>query len=67
MEIIKNQNGNMLQRLSCNSWFKPSCFSKMKEVDQIVLWKVLFTSIKGHLCLRKGHSDNAEGHMSNPP
>ena len=32
----------------------------MKELDQIVLQKVLFTSIKGHLCLTKGHLDNPE-------
>ena len=34
--------------------------SKMKELDQIVLQKVLFTSIKGHLCLTKGHLDSTE-------
>ena len=32
----------------------------MKELDQIVLQKVLFASIKGHLCLTKMHLDNPE-------
>ena len=37
--------------------------SKMKELDQIVLQKGLFTSIKGHLCLTKGHLDNPKGQV----
>ena len=34
--------------------------SKMKELDQIVLQKGLFASIKEHLCLTRGHLDNPE-------
>ena len=30
----------------------------MKELNQIVLQKGLSTSIKGHLCLTKGHLNN---------
>ena len=37
--------------------------SKMKELDQIVLQKGLFASIKGHLCMTKGHLDNPEGQV----
>ena len=37
--------------------------SKMNELDQIVLQKGLFTSIKGHLGLTKGHSENPEGQV----
>ena len=36
--------------------------SKMEELDQIVLQTGLFASIKGHLCLTKGHLDHPEGH-----
>ena len=35
----------------------------MKELDQIVLQKGLFASIKGHLCMTKGHLDNPEGQV----
>ena len=35
----------------------------MKELDQIVLQKGFFASIKVHLCLTKGHLDNAEGQV----
>ena len=35
----------------------------MKELDQIILQKGLFTSIKGHLYLTKGHLDNPEGEV----
>ena len=35
----------------------------MKELDQIVLQKGLFASIKGHLCLAKGHLDNPKGQV----
>ena len=40
-----------------------NCLSKMKELDQIVLQKVLFISIKRHLCLTKEQLDNAERHL----
>ena len=33
----------------------------MKELLQIIVQKGLFTSIKGCLCLTKGHLDNPEG------
>ena len=36
---------------------------KMKELDQIVLQEGLLASIKGHLCLTKGHLDNPEGQV----
>ena len=41
----------------------------MKELDQIVLQKGLFASIKGHLCLAKGHLDNPKGQVGveSPP
>ena len=32
-------------------------------MDQIVPQKGLFTSIKGHLCLTKGHFHNPEGQV----
>ena len=32
----------------------------MKEFSQIVLGKELFVSIKGHICLTKGHLANTE-------
>ena len=35
----------------------------MKELDQTVLQKGLFTSIKGYFYLTKGHLDNPEGHV----
>ena len=37
--------------------------SKMKELYQILLRKRLFGSMKGHLCLTKGHLDNREGQV----
>ena len=37
----------------------------MKELDRIVLQKGLFASMKGHLCLTKGHLDNPEGQAEN--
>ena len=36
---------------------KLNYLSKMKELDQIFLQEELFASIKGHLCLIKGHLD----------
>ena len=36
----------------------------MKELDKIVLQKGLFTSMKGHLCLRKGHMANTAGQVN---
>ena len=35
----------------------------MKDFSQTALRKGLFISIKGHLCLTKGHLDNPEGQM----
>ena len=35
----------------------------MKEFSQIVLGKRLFVSIKGYLCLTKGHLVNPEGRV----
>ena len=35
----------------------------MKEFFQIVVQKGLFASIKGCLCLTKGHLDNPEGQV----
>ena len=32
-------------------------------MNQVILGKGLFTSIKGHLCLIKGHLDNPEGQV----
>ena len=53
--------GNMLKRLICISfWFRP-LLSKMKELNQNILGKGLFTAIKKHLCLTKGYLDNPEG------
>ena len=37
--------------------------SKLKELNQIVLQKELFASIKGHLYLIKGYLDNPEGQV----
>ena len=37
--------------------------SKIKELNQIVLQKGLFTSVKEHLCLIKGHLENREGQV----
>ena len=37
--------------------------SKMKELDQFFIQKGLFVSIKGRLCLTKGHLDNPEGQV----
>ena len=41
----------------------------MKEFDQIILQKGRFPSIKGNLCLTKGHLDNPEGQVEveSPP
>ena len=39
----------------------------MKDFSQTVLRKGLFVSIKGHLCLTKGHLDNPEGQMEIKP
>ena len=36
---------------------------KMKEFSQIALGKKLFVSIKGKLCLTKGHLANPEGQV----
>ena len=48
----------MLQRLSCfYFWFKPY-LPQMKEKNQIIFWKGLFTSIKRHLCLTREHMAN---------
>ena len=35
----------------------------MKELDQIVFQERPFISIKGHLCLTKGHLYNPEGQV----
>ena len=35
----------------------------MKEFSQIVLGKGLFISMKGHVCLTKGHLTNPEGQV----
>ena len=35
----------------------------MKELDQNVLQKGFFASIKGHLCLTREHWDNPEGQV----
>ena len=35
----------------------------MKELEDIVLQKGLFASVKGHLCLTKGHLENPEGQV----
>ena len=35
----------------------------MKEFNEIVLGKGLFTSVKGQLCLTKGHLGNQEGQV----
>ena len=60
---------NMLQRFSCITLrFKAPYLSKMKELNQIILGKRLFASIKGYLCFTKGHSDNLEELVRlNPP
>ena len=34
--------------------------SKMKKLDQTVIQKGLFASIKGHLCLSQGHLGNPD-------
>ena len=41
----------------------------MKKLNQVVLQEGLFASIKGHLCLTKGHLDNPEGPLKveSPP
>ena len=46
---------------SINYW------SKMKELSQFVLGKVLFASVKEHLFLQKGHSDNPERQVQVEP
>ena len=35
----------------------------MKELNHFVLENRLFTSVKGHLFLTKGHSDNPDGQV----
>ena len=40
-----------------------SYLSKIKKLDQIVLQKGLFASIKGHFCLRRRHLENLEGQV----
>ena len=35
----------------------------MKELNRFVLENRLFTSVKGHLFLTKGHSDNPDGQV----
>ena len=41
-------------------WFRPSCLPKMKELNQNILGKTLFTAKKGHLRLTKEHLANPE-------
>ena len=36
---------------------------KLKELNEIVIGKWLFASIKGQLCLIKGRLGNQEGHV----
>ena len=53
---------NMFKRLICISfWFRHPCLSKMKELNQNILGKGLFTAIKWHHCLTKEHLDSPEG------
>ena len=40
-----------------------SYLSKIKKLDQIVLQKGLFASIKGHFCLTRRHLENPEGQV----
>ena len=35
----------------------------MKKLNHVVLGKWVFASVKGCVCLRKGHSDNPEGQV----
>ena len=39
----------------------------MKELNHFVLGKGLFASVKGHLFLTKGYSDNPEGQVEVKP
>ena len=50
------------KNISCENYVKLSYLPKMKELVQIVLQNMLFASIKGHICLTKGHLDNLERH-----
>ena len=47
--------------ISNKNYAKIHYLSKMKELNQITLQEWLFPSIKGHLCLTKGHLNNPEG------
>ena len=37
--------------------------TKMKKLNQIIIQKGLFASIKENLCLTRGHLDNSEGQV----
>ena len=50
------------KNISNENYVKLSYLPKMKELVQIVLQNMLFASIKGHICLTKGHLDNLERH-----
>ena len=57
---MKYQNGKYVEKI-ISFWFRTPCLSKMKELNQNILGKELFASVKRHLCLTKGHLDNPEG------
>ena len=55
------------KNISNEKYAKLRNLSKIKELDQIVLRKGLFPSIKGHLCLTKGNLYNLEGQVEVEP
>ena len=51
---------NMLQKYSKQKILKIKLFIQNERIEANCSWKGLFTSIKEHLCLKKGHLDNPE-------
>ena len=50
----------MLQKYSKQKILKIKLFIQNERIEANCSWKGLFTSIKEHLCLKKGHLDNPE-------
>ena len=51
---------NMLQKYSKQKILKIKLFIQNERIETNCSWKGLFTSIKEHLYLKKGHLDNPE-------
>ena len=63
MNPINYENGKYVTKIKLYLLLiqTTSLFILIKELNQIIIGKWPFFSIKGHLCLTKGHWDNPEG------